>query len=333
MTRKYFPLIAVLGIILLVSPAHAKKNDKKLAAPAETAARANLPQLFPYPEAPESMSNLYDRCNYLVSRFWDKCNLSNAFNKPDQLDRAVGDWIAFMPYASVDSTNAAITKLLSRVEKSGPQTVMLAEMVEKHAFTDSSDYYSEFIIYPFAKAAAEHKKTKDPARKHFAGIVKRIDGSRVGNIMEPFKFTTATDSVHPVVDITNLGQLNTDHLLLFFYDPSQIETITARTRLSLDPSVNELINAGVLDIVAVYPGAPDEKWQATTADFPANWLVVASPEVVGNLSFSALPDIYYLNKKHKILAKNVAVDRIVDAFYQLRQALQSQENQPAPKSE
>ncbi len=36
------------------------------------AAQENNDRLFPYPEPPKDMTNLYERCNFLVYKFWDQ---------------------------------------------------------------------------------------------------------------------------------------------------------------------------------------------------------------------------------------------------------------------
>ncbi|MDE7031731.1 MAG: DUF5106 domain-containing protein, partial [Muribaculaceae bacterium] len=59
--------------------------------------------LFTYPQAPDELTTLYQRCNYLVDHFWDRCNYSTAFLNKKKLNDAFGHWIGFMPYATADT--------------------------------------------------------------------------------------------------------------------------------------------------------------------------------------------------------------------------------------
>lgn len=303
MTRKL--LFAVLSIITLT--VCGQTNDQ-----------TSAPKLFPYPEPPKGMENLYDRCTYLTFHFWDKCNVNNAFNKPEQLKSAVKDWVGFMPYASADTVRISINNILERISKSGPNTLEMTRMIEAAAYTDSSDYYSEYIMLPFAKAASNHKKIKGKDREYYKMIAERIEGSDVGVIAHPISLVTATDSIHPAVALESLDRIGTPNILLFFYDPDSFDCVMARARLSADPSIQSLIDMGLLDIIAVYPGEPDDRWRESTASMPANWLIAASPDARRYFDFSELPCIYYLDGNHKIIARKVDANNIVNAMQIMR---------------
>ena len=55
--------------------------------------------LFTYPQAPDELTTLYQRCNYLVDHFWDRCNYSTAFlnKKSSTMLSATGLALCRMP--------------------------------------------------------------------------------------------------------------------------------------------------------------------------------------------------------------------------------------------
>jgi len=92
-------------------------------------ASAKSGELFIYPTPPDTMQALQPRCDYIVTRFWERCNFGTAFDKyPAQLNATFGDWVAIMPHASADSVHVAIERLLARFAKKGPETLALATM-------------------------------------------------------------------------------------------------------------------------------------------------------------------------------------------------------------
>ena len=44
--------------------------------------------LFQYPQAPENLTTLSQRANYVVEHFWDKCNLKSAFYSRKKMKKA-----------------------------------------------------------------------------------------------------------------------------------------------------------------------------------------------------------------------------------------------------
>ena len=73
-------------------------------------------ELFTRPVPPDTMMALQPRCDFIVTRFWDRCNFEQAFLHPEKLNAAFGEWVMIMPHASADSAHVAIEKLLQKVE-------------------------------------------------------------------------------------------------------------------------------------------------------------------------------------------------------------------------
>ncbi|MDE6331775.1 MAG: DUF5106 domain-containing protein, partial [Muribaculaceae bacterium] len=264
-----------------------------LIAGTSTAALAqNTETLFPYPTPPEELSNLYQRCNYLVDHFWDKCNLTTAFLSKQRLNNAFGDWVGFMPYATADTVHMAIDKLVDKVKKSGPNTLTLARMAESWLWSDTAEIRSEELYLPFAKAAANHKKISGADRARFSAHIKQIENSSVGSQLPSLKLTApdGTKSLLSDYDCTNL--------VIFFNDPDCTDCNMARVRLSANHNAKRLIEAGKLTILSIYPGNPDDTlWLAAATEYPDNWIVVAAPDADEFFDLRETPAIYLANNR------------------------------------
>ena len=271
-------------------------------------------KLFPYPVAPDSVMNLTSRCNFLVDHFWDRCNFKTVFSSLDRLNAAFGDWTIFIPHASADTVHIAIDRLINNVRKSGPNTLSLARIAEGWLYSDTSEIFSEEVYLPFARAAAQHKKISGADRARFESQAKQIESSGIGAIVPPVGFTL------PDGGKTNLGEVKSQYVVLFFSDPECEDCSLATLRLSVDMSTRSLIDSGVLSIVCLYPGdSKDSKWAEKTASLPSSWVAGANPDLDEYFDLRTSPAFFLLDKDHKVMAKNIYLDNLLNAFSILNQ--------------
>lgn len=275
--------------------------------------RAADGDLFPYPKPTDDMTTLVERCDYLVSEFWKRCDFKSAMSKKDALNSTFGDWISFMPYASADTVHSAIDHLLASVAKSGPHTLEMARMAEAWAHSDSADIYSDEIFLPFAKAAAGHKKIKADDRKHFATQVQIMENTQQGKPMRHLEYVT------PEGETKNFDDLHTQMILVVFGRYDSDAANLARVRLSADINANTLIKAGLLTVIYLQPGDATEEWKAAAAGYPEEWTIGAAPDAREYFPLRTSPAIYLLDARHKILLKEVPVDGMLAALTTLRQ--------------
>ena len=268
----------------------------------------NTERLFPYPEPPKDMTNLYERCNYLVYKFWDQCNLKAAFSKKAKLNEAFGDWLGFMPYASADTVYLAIDNFHKSFKKSGEHALAIAKMAEAWLYSDSAQYRSDELYGRFVDAAVANKKIPAEERRHFEAQKRILDNSSVGKVVPDLELTRADGTK------TSFFADSSEFTLLFIYQPDCLDCSFARVRLSADMILNQLNDGGIMRIVSVYAGEPDASFLTTVTSFPEKWINVASPQVADYFDMRMTPAIYYLDKDHRIMAKELSVDNILSAF-------------------
>ena len=291
-------------------------------------ASAKSGELFIYPTPPDTMQALQPRCDYIVTRFWERCNFGTAFDKyPAQLNAAFGDWVAIMPHASADSVHVAIERLLARFAKKGPETLALATMAENWLYSDTAEITSEEVYLPFAKAAASHKKIGKAERARFESQVRIIESSSVGARVPAIPFVKADGSKGTLDDV------HSGSVLLFFNDPDCLDCTMARIRLSADPNTAQLIERGELSVVSVYPGeTDDDNWEKAKASTHPAWVTVAMPDAYDYFDLRSTPLFVFLNSRHKVLATGLDIDHLLNAFLVSNQAtLQKKANEHPAK--
>ena len=271
--------------------------------------RAETGLLFDYPVPPDSVMDLQPRCDYIVGRFWDRCNFDLAMRNPAKFNVVFGDWISLMPHASAEVVHSSIDNILARFAKKGAaETLAMARMAEQWLYSDTAQMRSEEILYPFVHAAANHKKIKKDERRHFEQLDKVLVSSSVGSNVPDIPFIYGDGATG------SLGDVKGGSVLLYIYDPDDVNATLTRIRLDTDRNARELIDRGELSVVTIYPGEPDDKWRSALASFPANWVNAAAPATKEYFDLRRMPQFYFLNTAHKVLAKDLDVDYLLGAF-------------------
>ncbi len=270
--------------------------------------QASAGELFPYPTPPDTMIALQPRCDYIVSRFWDRCNFGTAFRNHDKLNNTFGDWIAIMPHASADTVHASIDKLLGRFAKKGDETLQLATMAENLLYSDTASIFSEEMYLPFARAAANHKKISNADKARFRLHTKIIESSGLGAYIPDIEY------IRPDGSHGRLSETIGKSILIFINDPDCSDCNMARVRLSADYNANELIRRGELVIVSLYPDEVTDEWKETASSYPDNWINGAVEDADTYFDLRAMPVFLFLNSRHKVLAKNMDLDYLLTAF-------------------
>lgn len=275
------------------------------------ASAQNSDRLFPYPQPPEDMQNLYERCNYIVYKFWEPADFKSAFSARAKLNRTFGDWLSYMPYASADTVRLAVDRLHERIKKSGQQSYDIAKMAEAWLYSDTAQYRSDELYSMFVDAAVSNKKIPSDKREYFSRQKLILDNSSIGKAVPDLELTK------PDGTTTTFAADTSSFTLLFVYEPDCVDCSFARVRLSADMILNQLNVAGIVRIISLYAGQPDADFVKAADEFPKEWLNVASPLAADYIDMRMKPAIYYLDKGHKIIGKELSVDNILEAFRKL----------------
>jgi len=294
-------LIAVSGISANAFSASPEDNTE------------NTQLLVEIPVPPQSITRLDERCNYILDHFWDNFNYKSAFSSKKRFDATFGQYLAFTPYATADTVHMTINRMIAAVSKTKADNVLeLCKIAEKWTHADTAEYQSDELYLPFVKAVVENKKIKGPEKARYQAQYQVLTSSMVGVQVPDFEFTCPDGSK------STMHSVSAPHILLMFVDPECSDCKLAKTRLDADYIVKSLVDADVLDIVAIYPGDPsDAAWLAEAPGMPEGWIVGASDDVDKYFDIDPMPRIFYLDANHVVKSKNVTVDGILAAFTNL----------------
>ncbi len=260
---------------------------------------------FQYPQAPENLTTLSQRANYVVEHFWDKCNLKSAFSSRDKMTKAFRDYITYMQFAAKDTTISSINNLIKTVQKTPKNMLTLGEIAEETLYSDSAMFWSDELYLYFANAVIDTKKLSKAEKARYKHHSTILTNSMVGSKLPNFTFTT------PKGDEVEFDTISAPAIILFFNDIECADCQLAKVRLATNINLNKLVEKGVIKIVTIYPGEPSKEWATEIESYPSNWIIGANENIYDMFDMRTSPTIYQLDDKHTIIAKNLNVEGII----------------------
>ncbi len=260
---------------------------------------------FPYPQVPDTMSTLRQRCDYLVTHFWDRCELKKAFSAKAKMAKAFDDYMSFIPYASADTVYASIAHLMKRLEKQPKDQTFIMEQVEKTCYTDTAEYRSDDLFLAFARPYTANKKVDKKDKQRVAQMMTTLENTKLKSKAPVFTYIDRNGERHSSTE--TLSQMS----IIFFVTPDCTECTLDRARLNADIKTTKLITDGILKVFVIYPGDDTEEWKKAAAGYPADWIVGASPGIDKIYDLRQMPSFYLIYGNGRIQAKGINIDALL----------------------
>lgn len=276
----------------------------------------NTDTYFPYPTPPDSLKTLNQRCDYLVTHFWDHCDLKKAFSSRPKMRQALADYLSFMPYATADVVYESIGKFMKKIEKQPEDQLFVVDEVEAQLTGDSCQYYSEQAYLPFARSLVANKRVDKTSKLRYQHQVQLLGTTQPGMIAPELAYTDR---------FGNPGSLASDSsqvIILYFSDPDCSDCRMARVQLDANIQASRLIDRGVVKVICITPDDYSEEWAQAVAKYPEKWTVTASPDADMIYHIKTYPSFYILDSQHKIHAKNYGIDEILEVLARLDERTQ-----------
>lgn len=268
---------------------------------------------FQYPIVPDSISTLTARCNFLANHFWDYCDLKSAFSSKQRMADEFKGYLEILQLASPDTALTAVDRFTARLDKQPKDLLFIAGIAEAELYSDSAKVWVDELYIPFARAVERNKRVDKASKLRFKHQADILTNSLPGTRIPSIPYVTADGRKGDVLN--DSAQV----IVLFINDPECSECSLARIRLHADISTSQLIDDGVVKIISISAVDPDDKWKTEVADYPADWIVAANPDIDMTLDLrGGTPSFYILDRNHKIRFKHLDVNQVLDVMRQLK---------------
>ena len=240
--------------------------------------------LFAYPLAPDTCSTLEERCNYIITHFWDNFDISKPITDDAALEVTFRDYVDFFRYAHRNVVLSSVRDLVNKAQSNTANLQKLGEMAELCLYGTDAEYWSDEVYVAFIKPLAGSKQLPKQLREHYAQQLARINSVQVG----------------------------APAYILLFVDDSADSSI-GRVRMSTDVALNALVDSGEVALVCMCLNKYSEDWARTGQGFGQKWIVGCNDDLADKLDLRVVPCCYILGEDRKVLNKAQSVEGILSA--------------------
>lgn len=265
-----------------------------------------LEPLFEYPVAPEEMTDLQSRSNFIVSNFWRQFDFDKKSVGQSQLNHAFGVFASALPWANEKVADDAVDQLLKNLKKRPGLLYQFTLAAEESLYSPSADFWIDEVYLKFLNAVHSSKKIKDIRKARFELQRTPLANSLKGKPLPDFEIVSpAGDKISFNVS----APLN----IVEFGSPSCFDCRMTKLKLDTDMDIAEMIEKGALSIWFVVPDAEsEENWQAELSDYPSAWTVGAGNELDMLVDMRKTPSLYLLDGDGNIILKNTGIDTVLN---------------------
>ncbi|MCL2682292.1 MAG: DUF5106 domain-containing protein [Bacteroidales bacterium] len=122
-----------------------------------------------------------------------------------------------------------------------------------------------------------------------------------------------------------LSEINAELILVYFYIPGCADCVRTLEFIRLDSAYQELIEAGILQGFAFYPGEDLNSFRSYRNTIPNTWINARNPDGMSQLDELGLyqmrgaPTMYLLDRDKRIILKDARLDLLFNEFDKARE--------------
>ncbi len=275
---------------------------------AETGTQAEMiviSPLFEYPMAPDDLSSLEEKADWLVEHFWDRLDTKSK-NSVDQhaLNDAFRVWVTPMQWAAKEKTIASTDALLKRIEKNPTLLIQFAKAAEDNLYdVNRAGMLIDEVYVRFAEAIDRNKKIDKIRKARYKEQARKLRATMPGASAPHFSFITPQGEKKEYFPMSTFT-------IIEFGDPTCEDCRMAKLKMDVNLTISELVEKGKVNILFILPDTP-EGWEEEMAGYPARWGVGASEDVDDIYDIRLTPTFYTVGADGKIISKHITVDAAI----------------------
>ena len=290
-------------IILLAALCVAACGRRRSAPSQETAVSASRPRVFLPAIAPAGLSPDEQR-DYLRRHYWDRFDFTDTLfvSEADtvQMIEAFARYIAVLSDRPADS--APMDSLMRRASSSKPMLDYFAMLAGTVLHDPNSPLHSDELYIPVLEALVASPWLDEWEKIAPEHDLRMALQNRVGLPANDFRYTLASGRTGTLYGI------RADYTLVLFNNPDCGMCERIRAEIVASPLLSEMIRAGRLEVLALYPDEDLTAWRAHAPQVPSSWINAydagarISKEELYDLK--AIPSMYLLDRDKRVLAKD-----------------------------
>lgn len=280
------------------------------AAPSFAQQYIEIDPLFEYISAPEELSTLNEKSDFLVEHFWDNMDLK-VKNAVDQtaLNHAFKVYSTPLRFAEKNKASACVDKLLENLSKNPTLLFQFTKAAEENIFGPRSEVWIDEVYIKFLQSLIKNKKIPQPRKEKYMKQLSMLEASTLGNKAPTFTFENLKGGESSYFPMATPS-------ILIFANPTNTDWRLARLRMETNAQLNQAVEKGKINVLFIVPDKMDS-WKDELANYPQRWTMGYAENIGEKLDVRAKSSVYFasvwfVGSDGKIALKNVPIETAVD---------------------
>lgn len=260
---------------------------------------------FKLPDVPTVLSDPTDRANFLVGFYWESFDFADtaATHSREFTEEIFPNYVGFLNIAAPAHAGASIKELLGKLEADTATYNLFTRELDSYLGDPNSPMRNENIYIPLLEQMSTSPAVELYERIRIKDKLLLTLKNRPGDTAADFVYTLASGRTGRMSDLRN------DWLILFFNNPGCPACRDIMDELAQSPVIEDMIAAGKLQVLAVYPDEDLTEWVKYGESFPRTWIYGrdASQTIRDEELYDlrAIPTVYLLDKNKQVVFKDV----------------------------
>lgn len=242
--------------------------------------------------------------------YWDGFDFADTLliDNPGITEPKFAGFCKMLSSATDKDRNRQIDTLLHRSLDDGGIRMYqgIMSLAEKYLADPNSPYRDEEAYIKFLEHTVSEPHITDAYKERPRFQLRLAMKNRLGTLASNIEFVTRAGAVG------SLYGIKTPHTLIYFNNPDCHDCKRVSEYMRHSPTINRLVSARSLTLLAVYPDKNLRSWNAHKDEFPSAWTTsrYASDKWRDAYNLPAIPSLYLLDNRKTVIYKDAPIETI-----------------------
>lgn len=277
---------------------------------------------FPNIVIPE-MVPIEERVKFLAEHYWDRFDFSDTTfcNKPDITEQAYANYLDILRYVDPAVAQQSAAQLIKRAEVDSTMFDYFVMLSDKYLYDPNSPFRNDELLIPTLECIIASPLLDEDEKIRPQSQLNMAQKNRIGQKANDFRYTLHDGRTE------HMYSIEADYLLIFINNPDCPACKEIREQIGASPMLSEMIERGVMKVLAIYPDEDITAWLNYRHNIPASWINGYDKQLRMRdeelYDLKAIPSLYLLDAEKRVMLKDCnLVPQIEEAIFYAEQSKQ-----------
>lgn len=315
MNAKHIILLATAALVVACG-----QRNKSNSSTTESKPTTELS--FPNITVPE-MLPAGDRAKYLAEHFWNRFDFRDTTfcNQPDITEQAYANYLDILRYVEPTVAAQSVGALMKSAEVDSTMFDYFVSLTDKYLYDPNSPFRNDELLIPALEAMIASPMLDEAEKIRPQSQLDMAQKNRIGQKANDFRYTLHDGSSGRMYSI------EAEYLIIFINNPDCPACKAIREQICASPMLSEMIERGVMKVLAIYPDEDITAWLNYRHNIPASWINSYDKQLRLRdeelYDLKAIPSLYLLDSEKRVMLKDCNyVPQIEEAIFYAEQSKQ-----------